>query len=181
MRMPMPLKRLWRRRGHVLDDAQKKLCENLVYEMCSRGEYADTFTELSRHIELPHQMEGRYIFSWKCEPGGKVSTSGELMPQKEAFFTDMEEYYPGIYTASVFLFPDESISLKLNWEKEGEQHRSMDLSISGGGVYSRDGSVFSGIVSEITVRKEHNDEEFLRQIAQDERRRRVTAELFALI
>ena len=164
-----------------LSDSQKHLCEDLVYRMCAAEEYCACFADLKRHIEMPHQMEGRKLVEWRGEENGQVSYSGRILPQDEAVSGLLREIYPGIYTGAFFLFPDERLELTIRMEKEGRKAVEENISVSGDDVYRREGSVYSAIAGELEMWKDGEDDRLYRSVAARERKRRVVSELFELM
>ena len=81
------------------------------------------FHGLKDIIELPHQMEGRIIVQWNGTPDCHVWLRGELIPRGKKVTYEMQEIYPGIYTAGVFLFPDEMVQISVRCGDGDEEKR----------------------------------------------------------
>jgi len=162
-----------------LSDKSRNLCETIVYEACAEGRFAVSFEKLSRHIELPHQMEGIRVAEWKGKPGLTVHAEGRVRDDagEQAVSFPLAEIYPGIYTAPVFLYPGQTAALSAV-SAEG----TFPLpELSGDGCYARKGSLYDRICREIRLACGGSAEKLLRLMSRTEREIRVAKDLFPLL
>ena len=164
----------------ALDAQQKKACESLVYNMCLEDRYHPCFHRLARHIELPHQMEGRLIVSALAEPGRHMYadvTASAGNEEKRQSRKAMTEVYPGVYTAPVFLFPDESAQVGIF---QGKTPVKEPFSVTPEMCYSRKGSVYDGLKELIEVADTGNTEEWAAAFERYMRKNKTAEDLFPL-
>lgn len=165
----------------VLDEKQKRLCERLVYGLCAREIYLGCYHALGRHIEMPHQMEGRIIVQYREAPGERVWMEGTMNPQKEQVYRQLSEVYPGIYVCTFFLFTGESMELTLFHDKGKEAEKGETVILTAGSCYARKDSLYDQICHLISCKQEGEQEDLKRHSAQMERQKRVVRDLFTLM
>lgn len=165
----------------VLLSSEKRLCETFLYSLSAKGIYMSCYHALGKLVELPHQMEGRVVCQWIGKPGCKVWLQGELSPQKKKITYEMKEIYPGIYSAAVFLFPDETADIEIvcreGWEEKTVEKRVFDASV----CYCRSGSIYEDIMNRIQLEKEGAFEQWKTERERSIRRELAVQELFPLL
>lgn len=164
-----------------LDPDAKHLCEQLLYAYCAKGVYMKCFHGLRKLIELPHQMEGRIIVQWIGMPARHVWLSGELLPQKKKITYEMHEIYPGIYTADVFLFPDETVRISVRCTDGQEEKIVKEVLLDAESCYCRSGSIYSEIQKLIQLEDRENYVQWKQECIKAIRNREAAKELFTLL
>lgn len=160
----------------------KRLCEQLLYAYCAKGVYMKCFHGLKNLIELPHQMEGRIIIQWNGTPGCHVRVYGELLPRGKKVVYEMQEIYPGIYTAGVFLFPDETVQISVCCSREGEEETTVkNVLLDPSSCYCRDGSIYGEIHKLIELERKENYEQWKQECVKAIRNREAAKELYTLL
>lgn len=165
----------------VLEDKQKYLCERLVYGLCAKEIYLGCFHALGRHIEMPHQMEGKVIAQRIGLSGGQVWMEGTLYPQNRPVSEQLREIYPGIYTAAFFLFTGETMELTLYHDDGVGTVQGDSVTLSAGSCYARKDSLYDQLCRLIVLNQDGELEELKRHCAQTERQKRVVTDLFTLM
>lgn len=164
-----------------LNDRQKRLCESLVYGYCAQQIYLGCYQGLGRHIEMPHQMEGKAVIEHRAAAGEQVWAEAVLKSQGQTVSQILTEVYPGIYTGAIFLFPDEQAELTVYHRTSIGKKEMERMILRGSSCYARQGSFYDEICRLITLEEEDNEEEMKRHCARTERRKRVIRDLFTLM
>ena len=164
-----------------LNDKQKYLCEHLLYGLCADDCYLECYPALSRHIEMPHQMEGRVIIQKNAVPGRQMLAEGTQLPQNTQVSQEMREVYPGIYIAVFFLFPGETLQLTITGEAENGEKTEESEYVTAAGCYARKDSLYDQISRLIELKNSNELEEMKRKSAQMQRQKRVVRDLFTLM
>ena len=163
-----------------LDGQQKKSCEGLVYRMCMEDRYHPCFHDLAHHIALPHQMEGRVIIQASAEPGKRlfadISAEAEVGSARSSRRL-MTEIYPGIYTAPVFLFPDEHATVSVS---QGKNLIMEPFTVDSTRCCSRSGSVYDSLKELLALYRQNRQEDWIFAFERYMRRNKTAEDLFPL-
>lgn len=168
-------------RQKELAEQSKQLCEQLLYAYCAKGIYMKCFHGLKGLIELPHQMEGRIIVQWNGTPGCHVWLRGELIPRGKQVTYEMQEIYPGIYTAGVFLFPDEMVQICVLCGDGDEEKEVKEVLLDPSSCYCREGSIYGEIQKLIELERKENYEQWKAECVKAIRNREAAKELYILL
>ncbi len=164
-----------------LTERQKRLCESLVYGYCADQVYLGCYQGLGRHIEMPHQMEGKAVIEYRADAGEQIWIEAVIKPQEPTVSQVLTEVYPGIYTGAVFLFPDEQAELTVCHRTNGSRVEAKQVMLKGSSRYARQDSFYDEICRSILLAEEKNEDELKRHCARAERRKRVVQDLFTLM
>lgn len=159
----------------------QRLCEQLLYAYCAKGIYMKCFHGLKGLIELPHQMEGRIIVQWNGTPGCHVWLRGELIPRGKQVTYEMQEIYPGIYTAGVFLFPDEMVQISVRCGDGDEEKEVKEVLLNPTSCYCREGSIYGEIQKLIELEQKENYDQWKKECVKAIRNREAAKELYVLL
>lgn len=168
-------------RQTTLSPQGRRLCEQLLYAYCAKGIYMKCFHGLKGLIELPHQMEGRIIVQWNGTPGRHVWLRGELIPRGKQVTYEMQEIYPGIYTAGVFLFPDEMVQISVRCGDGDEEKEVKEVLLDPTSCYCREGSVYGEIQKLIELERKENYDQWKAECVKAIRNREAAKELYVLL
>ncbi len=164
-----------------LSERQKRVCETLVYSCCADEVYLGCYQGLGRHIEMPHQMEGKAVIEYHTEAGEAVWAEAIIKPQGQSVNQVLTEVYPGIYTGALFLFPDELAEVAVCHRENEQRAEKYRVTLRGSSRYARQDSFYDEICRSLTLAEENNEEELKRHISKNERRKRVIQDLFTLM
>ena len=139
------------------------------------------FHGLKDIIELPHQMEGRIIVQWNGIPDYHVWLRGELIPRGKKVTYEMQEIYPGIYTAGVFLFPDEMVQISVRCGDGDEEKEVKEVLLDPSSCYCREGSIYGEIQKLIELERKENYDQWKAECAKAIRNREAAKELYVLL
>ncbi len=168
-------------RQTTLSTQGQRLCEQLLYAYCAKGIYMKCFHGLKGLIELPHQMEGRIIVQWNGIPGRHVWLRGELIPRGKQVTYEMQEIYPGIYTAGVFLFPDEMVQISVRCGDGDEEKEVKEVLLDPTSCYCREGSIYGEIQKLIELERKENYDQWKAECIKAIRNREAAKELYVLL
>ena len=168
-------------RQKELSEKSRHLCEQLLYAYCAKGIYMKCFHGLKDIIELPHQMEGRIIVQWNGTPDCHVWLRGELIPRGKKVTYEMQEIYPGIYTAGVFLFPDEMVQISVRCGDGDEEKEVKEVLLDPSSCYCREGSIYGEIQKLIELERKENYDQWKAECAKAIRNREAAKELYVLL
>ena len=168
-------------RQKELSEKSRHLCEQLLYAYCAKGIYMKCFHGLKDIIELPHQMEGRIIVQWNGIPDCHVWLRGELIPRGKKVTYEMQEIYPGIYTAGVFLFPDEMVQISVRCGDGDEEKEVKEVLLDPSSCYCREGSIYGEIQKLIELERKENYDQWKAECAKAIRNREAAKELYVLL
>ena len=168
-------------RQKTLSPQGQRLCEQLLYAYCAKGIYMKCFHGLKGLVELPHQMEGRIIVQWNGTPGCHVWLHGELIPRGKQVTYEMREIYPGIYTAGVFLFPDEMVQISVRRGDGDEEKEVKEVLLDPSSCYCREGSIYGEIQKLIELERKENYDQWKAECVKAIRNREAAKELYVLL
>ena len=106
---------------------------------------------------------------------------GELIPRGKKVTYEMQEIYPGIYTAGVFLFPDEMVQISVRCGDGDEEKEVKEVLLDPTSCYCREGSIYGEIQKLIELERKENYDQWKAECAKAIRNREAAKELYVLL